>query len=275
MVNVARSGKAFASTAAAVALAGAGAFGLAVAQAGAAQASTLARTGSSAAGSAPACASSQLSAKVSSDKGGGTAGNVHGTLFLKNTSSSACTLYGYPGVSFVTGDSGQQVGAPATRAGGTKKGTVLLPAGATALAELNQRAVGAFGKGCQETPTRGFRVYPPNQKAALFVADTGKGCANKADKVLSIGPVVPGAGASYAGSSPAEPTSAPGGSQQGGAGQNGTGQVSRIPQGGVATGGGSTAGVEDPWLFGVGGAAVLAAGGLVTLAVRRRHAGQR
>ena len=41
------------------------------------------------------------------------------------------------------------------------------------------------------------------------------------------------------------------------------------PSGAPATGGGSAAGVEDPGLFGVGGAAVLA--GLVVLGLARRN----
>lgn len=37
-------------------------------------------------------------------------------------------------------------------------------------------------------------------------------------------------------------------------------QMGKMPSGGVATGGGSTSGVEEPWLFGAGGAALLGGG---------------
>lgn len=46
-------------------------------------------------------------------------------------------------------------------------------------------------------------------------------------------------------------------------------QMSQMPSGGVDTGGGSTSGVEAPWLFGLGGAALLAAGGTIVLSSRR------
>lgn len=51
-------------------------------------------------------------------------------------------------------------------------------------------------------------------------------------------------------------------------------QMGRMPNGSADTGGGSTSGTQNLWLFGVGGAALLAAGG--TLVARRRMtAGQR
>lgn len=50
-------------------------------------------------------------------------------------------------------------------------------------------------------------------------------------------------------------------------------QMSQMPAGAADTGGGATAGLQDPWLFGVGGAALLAAGG--ALIMRRRVSGQR
>lgn len=50
-------------------------------------------------------------------------------------------------------------------------------------------------------------------------------------------------------------------------------QMTQMPAGAADTGGGATSGVQDPWLFGVGGAAVLAAGG--ALIMRRRTSGQR
>jgi hypothetical protein len=48
-----------------------------------------------------------------------------------------------------------------------------------------------------------------------------------------------------------------------------------VPNGAPATGGGSTAGVQDPALFGVGGAGVLAGIGVVGLGLARRNRPQR
>jgi hypothetical protein len=50
-------------------------------------------------------------------------------------------------------------------------------------------------------------------------------------------------------------------------------QMTQMPTGGANTGGGGTSGVQDPWLFGFGGAALLAAGG--ALLMRRRTVGQK
>ena len=49
------------------------------------------------------------------------------------------------------------------------------------------------------------------------------------------------------------------------------GVVSAMPSGGVATGTGSTAGVEDAGVLGLGGALLLAGTGIATFAVRRRR----
>jgi hypothetical protein len=52
-----------------------------------------------------------------------------------------------------------------------------------------------------------------------------------------------------------------------------TSQMSQMPTGAAGTGGGGTSGLQDPWLFGAGAAALLAAGG--ALAFRRRPAIQK
>jgi hypothetical protein len=49
-----------------------------------------------------------------------------------------------------------------------------------------------------------------------------------------------------------------------------TSSVSAVPTGAPATGGGSTAGLQDAGLFGVGGAALLGGAGALALAWRRR-----
>jgi hypothetical protein len=49
------------------------------------------------------------------------------------------------------------------------------------------------------------------------------------------------------------------------------GQVSEVPAGAPNTGGGATAGVEDPAMLGLGGLAVLAGAGLGAEAYRRQR----
>jgi Domain of unknown function (DUF4232) len=202
-------------TAVALAIAGGGVLGAGIVTAAPAQAAP----------APPRCLSSHLAGSIASENGGGTAGSVHETLKLKNTGPADCTLYGYPGVSWVTGNSGRQVGAPAVRVTGVKEGTVLLPPGAIAKADLTEVDPGVF-PGCRPTATRGFRVYPPGETAALFVARPGRACANPADKDLKVRPVTPGPGARYLTSSSHsyhvvnEQTAVPSGSNIDVAGQN-------------------------------------------------------
>jgi Protein of unknown function (DUF4232) len=98
----------------------------------------------------------------------------HTGLQLKNVGSSACALYGYPGVSWVAGADGHQVGAAAVRqtdpAGSAEK-TVTLAPGALASAPLDIVDAAVFSpSACKPVPVRGLRVYPPGEKAALFLS---------------------------------------------------------------------------------------------------------
>jgi Protein of unknown function (DUF4232) len=98
----------------------------------------------------------------------------HTGLQLRNIGSSACTLYGFPGVSWVAGADGHQVGAAATRepdnSGGAEK-TVTLAPGALASAPFDIVDAAVLSPStCKPVPVRGLRIYPPNEQAALFLA---------------------------------------------------------------------------------------------------------
>jgi hypothetical protein len=97
----------------------------------------------------------------------------HTGLQLRNTGTSACTMYGYPGVSWVAGADGHQVGAGAVRQGdpsGTETAVTLAP-GALASAPLDIVDAAVFSpSACKPVPVRGLRVYPPGEKAALFLS---------------------------------------------------------------------------------------------------------
>jgi Protein of unknown function (DUF4232) len=98
----------------------------------------------------------------------------HTGLQLRNTGSSACTLFGYPGVSWVAGADGHQVGAGAVRQPdptGSAEKTVTLAPGALASAPLDIVDAAVFTPSqCKPVPVRGLRVYPPGEKAALFLS---------------------------------------------------------------------------------------------------------
>ena len=131
------------------------------------------------------CATSQLSGTLGSPNGA--AGTIYYQLALTNKSSSTCFVQGYPGVSFVAGSNGHQVGAPAARAPGATPSVTVAPA-KTAYALLGIAEAGNFSN-CQPTAVLGLRVYPPNNTAALFVPHNDTGCANTSVVTLTIHPL--------------------------------------------------------------------------------------
>jgi Protein of unknown function (DUF4232) len=119
----------------------------------------------------PACTSADLQASLGGGAGAGMSQN-HTGLQLRNTGSSACTLYGYPGVSWVRGATGIQTGAAAVRQAdpsGTET-TVTLAPGALASAPLDIDAAVISPSECKPVAVRGLRIYPPGEKAALFLS---------------------------------------------------------------------------------------------------------
>lgn len=125
--------------------------------------------------------------------GGGGAGSQYQNLALRNTGSASCTLQGWPGVSFVGGGNGKQIGAAATLDRGSAHPTVTLAPGATAYAALRivQAANLAPGACTEQTPD-GFRVYPPGSKQALFVPATSyTACTETSAHLLSVRAFVP------------------------------------------------------------------------------------
>lgn len=140
-------------------------------------------TTSTAAG-VPPCASGQLSVSVGQSQGA--AGSLIVPLVFTNTGSTTCTLQGYPGVSIV-GANGAQLGAAAARTGQATP-LVSLPAGQTTMAIFRQANPGILN--CTPVSATGFRVYPPNQTAALFAADSSlTTCPGNPQESPQISPV--------------------------------------------------------------------------------------
>lgn len=102
--------------------------------------------------------------------GGGAAGSVYEPLQFTNNGTSSCTLSGYPGVSFVTSGSGDQVGAAASRNPQHAPVTVTLAPGATAHATVQiVDSMNYSPAQCKATDVSGFRVYPPGETTAAYV----------------------------------------------------------------------------------------------------------
>jgi hypothetical protein len=120
------------------------------------------------ASSTASCATNDLSFSIGT--GDGAAGSVYEPIRMTNKGTATCTLRGYPGVSFVTGGSGDQVGAAASRNPQHPAGTVTLAPGATA--ESIVQVVDHMNYSpaqCKAADVSGFRVYPPGETAPAYV----------------------------------------------------------------------------------------------------------
>lgn len=114
------------------------------------------------------CGASTLT--LSLGQGDTSMSQTHLPLHFVNRGSAPCVIVGFPGVSYVTGDNGQQVGPPAQRDGAVGKPITLAP-GQTATTIVDSVTVGVFDANvCQPTAVRGFRVYAPDDRASMFVA---------------------------------------------------------------------------------------------------------
>jgi hypothetical protein len=151
---------------------------------------------SSAAQAGPAgCLSSGLQAQLGVSQG--TAGTIYQVIILTNTSNATCTLYGYPGVSFVTGVGGSQVGKPAAKNPAVAKALVTLAPGARANMLLAVHDAGAIAN-CQITTVDWLRIYAPGDYGSIYVQYNTQACAHASQPIMSVTAVRAGAGsASY------------------------------------------------------------------------------
>ena len=123
----------------------------------------------------------------------GAAGTIYYPLDFTNASSSACTMYGYPGVAFVSSPGGSQVGAAAGRPSSTAPALVTLEPGATAHATLAVSDV-LIGNNClgHQVQVNWVQVYPPDQYSALFAQLSRQGCADQSLVTMHVSTVSSG-----------------------------------------------------------------------------------
>jgi uncharacterized protein DUF4232 len=140
------------------------------------------------------CHTADLRLTTAPDPAANGAGHIGVLLVFTNTSTRTCTMYGYPGVSFVTAENGQQVNDPAQRdsSGGAPTLVTLAP-NASAHAAVRMAQPGNFGPACQPVNVAGFRVYPPDETTTLFASSPQQACSAKGVAVPTIRPVQPGA----------------------------------------------------------------------------------
>ena len=135
---------------------------------------------------ATACATSALHVVVPSGGGGAAAGSTYYPIQFSNTSSSPCTLYGYPGVSFVGAVGGSQIGAAATRNPTFPAKLVSLSPGQTVHATLQVVDAMNYPSGdCGLVTAHWLKIYPPNQTAPVYIGFTAQTCS-KPKTILSV-----------------------------------------------------------------------------------------
>jgi Protein of unknown function (DUF4232) len=141
----------------------------------------------------PTCLANGLQASLGA--GQGAAGTYYQVLDLTNTSAATCSLYGYPGVSFVTGVGGSTVGAPANHNPVDPRTLVTLAPGGQANALIVLHAAGAYPPSdCQMTNVSWLRIYPPGDYGSVYVQYPEQYCANATEQIMTVTPIRAGAG---------------------------------------------------------------------------------
>jgi Domain of unknown function (DUF4232) len=127
----------------------------------------------------------------------GYAGGVYEVIDFTNTSASACTLTGYPGVSLVSGPPYTQIGLAAKRtttSAPVKRITLAPSATANALLQIVD-ALNFPSATCGPTNATALKIYPPNQTVPVYLSSTSTGCS-KAVQTMYVGAVQAGSGSS-------------------------------------------------------------------------------
>lgn len=122
-----------------------------------------------AATTASRCTVRQLSLRLGT--AGHAAGSTYRPIVFTNTGTTACTLRGYPGVSYVAPRTAAQVGAAAFRDSAVPVQTVMLSPGGHAAALVQfVNYLNYPASTCVAKPVSGLRVYPPGSTSAAYIA---------------------------------------------------------------------------------------------------------
>ncbi|MFI1915261.1 DUF4232 domain-containing protein [Nocardia sp. NPDC020380] len=140
------------------------------------------------------CRTDQLSASID-DRGGAAMGSIYFKIIFTNNGSAPCTMQGYPGVSYTDGPDGDPIGNPARRDGSGAVAPAVLAPGGQAWAQVRS-ANGQSGYStadCKPVQVQGVRIYPPDNKASLFISRPGTECSGTTIDILDVQPVQAGA----------------------------------------------------------------------------------
>ena len=137
------------------------------------------------------CLTSALRATLGAAQG--TAGSAYQVIILANVSGKTCALYGYPGVSFVSGIGGSQIGKDAARDRTTAPKVVTLAPGqrgSFALRVVDAAALPTAS--CDPVTAKWLKIFPPENTAALYLGYAARACASKTATILTTRAVVEG-----------------------------------------------------------------------------------
>jgi hypothetical protein len=140
------------------------------------------------------CAASGL--RVGIGPPNGAAGSIYYPLQFTNVSGAACTMYGYPGVSFTVREGGPVVGGPAVRNPTFGKELVTLAAGVTVHASLQVAIAQNYPASiCDPVTAHWLQVFPPASYVPIYVSFTAQTCTGTipSGSTLGIYVVRPGA----------------------------------------------------------------------------------
>jgi hypothetical protein len=119
----------------------------------------------------------------------GAAGSTFLPVRLTNTSGDACRTGGFGGVSLVTSPRSEPVGAPADRVQQNNAKPIVLQPGSRAEATLQIANADNLSRSkCRPEPTKGLRVYPPNETDAAYVPHAATACGNPKVHLLQLRP---------------------------------------------------------------------------------------
>ncbi|WP_127502678.1 DUF4232 domain-containing protein [Actinoplanes solisilvae] len=140
------------------------------------------------------CRTADLTLKTGDADAG--AGSRSVNLIFTNKSQRTCTLFGYPGVSWVAGAKGTQVNEPFNRQeGAAGRTTVTLKPGGVAYSLLIWPFFANFDEArCKPVEVRGYRVFPPDETASAFVSSPQTVCSAKGVGLGMVQPVTTTAG---------------------------------------------------------------------------------
>lgn len=114
-------------------------------------------------------------------------GHTNGDLRFTNRGEQPCTLQGSPGVSFVAGTDGQQVGQPAERAPKSSGKLITLQPGSSVTSPLSIVNPGMFDPAeCKPVQARGLRIYAPGDTESVFVDKAQDACSTPPEPQLTV-----------------------------------------------------------------------------------------